>query len=70
MKVLNQFLFETFTCKKDDTMFKFKRHVSDTLYPSSVEGCLQVSDITNCRTIVKDLWKSYIILQGYSGGEE
>ena len=29
---------------KHETTFKFARHVSDTQYPSSVEGCLQVSD--------------------------
>ena len=32
------------TFKKDDTPFEFAKHVSDTQYPSSVEGCLQVSD--------------------------
>ena len=32
------------TKKKRDTTFKFARHVSDTQYPSSVEGCLQISD--------------------------
>ena len=30
--------------KKGDTPFEFARHVLDTQYPSSVEGCLQVSD--------------------------
>ena len=37
------------TFKKNDTTFKFTRHVSDTQYPSSVEGCLQVGDILQLR---------------------